>query len=738
MRNAIGITICFLLILFLAGCGGGGGSSQVVQGPPSAPTGVNVVINASNELTISWNSVANATSYNIYWSTSTGANKNSTKISGITASNYVHTALVSGTTYFYVVTAINNYGEGSVSAEAFALLATPHPPGAVAAVAGNGQATVSWNTGGAATSYNIYMASQSGVTKSSTTLPNYAKYSSMTGAYTVTGLTNGTTYYFVVTSLNGFYGESSASSEVAVTPAASSTLTVSGAVKYEDKEYGIWQDVTGKWQAGFTGKTSYKAVRYAEVEAVDAASGTTIATGRTDVTDAFGSYRYTLTIPPAYSSKAIYVRAISSASSPLSSLTPLVGVRDFANALYSVAGSNFTVSGTAMANISIPTTSPAAGAFNILDVYTSGAQFVQSLSGGYPPALTAYWQTGNQKGTYFCSTPDPSCPYGAGIYILNYNGDTDEYDDDVLWHEYGHFIAAHYSKDDTPGGVHYISSNDLDLRLSWSEGWGDFFPTAVKTWLSTTTPSLLSTPTWMPTSIYVDTSSGGFQQSFDFGNPGGSPYIYASSEAAVAKVLIGLRTNKGMQAVWDTFTSIKTATLPVNLEVFWDGWYALGKPDVTAIFSERSILYSVDSYEPDDNAMSLSRKAALGVAENHTLFGGGDIDYIAFDATAGQKISVKTTALKNGADTGIRIIAPDSTVPASNDNTSGLLYANSVPNNCDPVTGVCHENGFDILGSTASFTATATGTYYVQVKSSPNRPLSAGRYGGYSLTITSP
>lgn len=732
VQNAIGIIFSFLLILSVSGCGGGGGSSQVIQSPPSVPTGVNVAISASNALTISWNSVANATSYNVYWSTSPGANKLSTKLSGITSTNYVHTGLINGNTYYYVVTALNSYGESSISAEVFALLTTPHPPGAVAAVAGNGQATVSWNTTGAI-SYNIYMASQPGVTKANfASLTDGMSHIGVTSPFTHMGLVNGTTYYFVVTSVNSF-GESGESSEVAVTPATTSSLTVSGAVKYEDKEYGI--------PNGFTGNTSYKAVRYAEVQAVDSASGTTIvATGTTDA-----SGLYTLTLPSA---STIYIRVISSASSPLSSLTPLVGVRDLSNTLYAVAGSNFTASGSAMANISIPTTSLAAGAFNILDVYTSGAQFVYSLSATYPPALTAYWQAGNANGTYYCSNvPDPSCPYGEGIYILNYNGDTDEYDDDVLWHEYGHFIAAKYSKDSSPGGVHYLTTNDLDLRLSWSEGWGDFMPTSVKTWLSATTPSLLSTAPFMATSLYVDTS-GGSASYFDFGNPGGSPFIYASNEAAVTKVLIGLRTNIGMQAVWDAFTSnvVKNATMQVNLEVFWDAWNSLGNTGNAATFSERLILYSADSYEAlGDNTPNSSRKAALGVAEDHTLYGSADIDNIAFDATAGQKFTVRTTALKNGADTAIRIIAPDLSTVISNDNTNGANYTAYpfVPNNCDTY-GECHENGLilnsaiDVLGSTASFTATAPGTYYVEVKSSPNRPLSAGRYGGYSLTITSP
>ena len=594
------------------------------------------------------------------------------------------------------------------------------PPGAVAIVSGNGQVTVSWNNNGA-TSYNIYMATKSGVKKTNTGLAGWVAFPNVTSPYTITPLTNNTPYYFVVTSVNSL-GESAESSEVSATPSASVSLTVIGTVKYEDKKYGI---------SGFTGNTSYQAVRFAEVEAVDVLTNAVVATA---TTGANGSYN--LPLLSTAQDKTIYIRIISAASSPVSSATPLVNVKSTSGVFYAVAGANFAATGAAMTQISIPVSNPAAGAFNILDVFTSGAEFVQSLSrGAYPTVATAFWQTGNSLGTYYCSGgANSTCPRGAGIYVLSYGGDTDEYDDDVLWHEYGHFIADKYSKDDSPGGKHRLTSNDLDLRLTWSEGWGDFFPTAVKIWLGSTLRSSTAVP-----SMYVDTSgtSGGY---FDFGIPypddTNRNYFYSSNEAAVAKVLIESSAAHTMQNVWDTFASIQTATSPVNLEVFWDAWNFANKPDIAAILAERQIKYSADSYE-GDNSPNSSRKATAGVGENHTLYGSTDIDYIAFDANANQQYTIKTTALKGGADTFISIIKPDLTVATTNDNANNVSYTNSVP--CPLYSNdECHENGYDILGSTKIFTPIATGTYYVEVKSSLNRPLSAGKYGEYSLTITSP
>jgi len=708
-------TILIALMVALSGCGSSG--SEVTQTSPVVPTGINVTVSGSTELTISWNPVSNATSYNIYWSTSPGVNKSSSKIAGVT-SPYIHQGLSSGTTYYYIVTAVNNLGESAASAVGSALLSLPNPPAAVAAVAENGQVTVSWNTNGA-NSYNIYMATTSGVTK----LNAISSGSSTTGTYTQTGLTNGTTYYFVVTSVNT-YGEGSESSEVVATPAVSSSPTVTGWVKYEDKEY--WAN-TSSGNGEFTGITSYKAVRYATVEAVNAIDGTTVlASG---ATDALGNYSLTLG-----SAATVYVRAISSTTSPT------VNVKDMTNTLYSVAGSSFYASGTSSANIQIPSTSPASGAFNMMDVFTTGAQFIQALTASYPPALSAYWQTNNSFGTYYCSgVPDPYCSYGEGIYVLNSSGDTDEYDDDVLWHEYGHFIANKYSRDDSPGGAHTLSSNDLDLRLSWSEGWGDFTPAAVKTWLANGTAdqqALLSSAPGMATSMYVDTSNG----YFDFGNPGGAPYVYASGEVAIAKVLIGLRTNVGMQDVWDTFTSsnLTGSAEQVNLEVFFDAWNSLAKPSMVAYLSDRLINYSADAYEAaGDNTISFPRVIVLNTTENHTLYGSGDVDYVAFNASPNTQYTIQTLNLKNGTDTFIEVLRPNQTSLITNDNANLQNYAGSVPNNCS--SGICEENGYDILASKATInTGSTSGTYYVKVTSSSNRPLSAGKYGDYTLKITSP
>lgn len=89
--------------------------------PPTAPDGVNAVA-GNSQVTVSWNTVSGASSYNLYYSASTGVSKlNGTKITGVT-SPYPKTSLSNGTPYYFVVTAVNGNVE---SAESARVSATP-------------------------------------------------------------------------------------------------------------------------------------------------------------------------------------------------------------------------------------------------------------------------------------------------------------------------------------------------------------------------------------------------------------------------------------------------------------------------------------------------------------------------------------------------------------------------------------------------------------------------------------
>ena len=96
---------------------------------PSSPTNVSATA-GDEEVTISWDSVSGTTSYNIYWDYSSGVSKDTyeRKIGGITETSYTHTGLSNGTTYYYVVTAENSYGESDESDEVSATPSAVNTP----------------------------------------------------------------------------------------------------------------------------------------------------------------------------------------------------------------------------------------------------------------------------------------------------------------------------------------------------------------------------------------------------------------------------------------------------------------------------------------------------------------------------------------------------------------------------------------------------------------------------------
>ena len=185
---------------------------------PAAPSGVSAT-GAANQVTTSWPAVSGATSYNLYWSTASGVTTGSgTKITGA-ASPYLQTGLNAGTSYYYIVTAVNAAGEGPASAQASASTSAPAPvlpaaPAGVTATGGTAQATISWTAVNGATSYNVYYSTTSGVTAA-----NGTKVAGAGLPYLLTGLNAGTTYYFVVTAVNAA-GQGAASAQVSATTAA--------------------------------------------------------------------------------------------------------------------------------------------------------------------------------------------------------------------------------------------------------------------------------------------------------------------------------------------------------------------------------------------------------------------------------------------------------------------------------------------------------------------------------------
>ena len=194
----------------------------------SAPTGVTATA-YSGVVTVSWNAVTGASSYKIYYSTSSTVSKTSYSyyVYGLTSTSF-DIGLNNGTTYYFIVTASDSSSNESsasstVSAKPTLSSFAPSAPTAVTATKGNGQVTLSWTSVSGATSYYIYWGTTSSVSRNIFS----ENLTSTTNSYTHTGLTNGTTYYYVITALNS-YGMSGESSQVSATPSTTSTTTLMG------------------------------------------------------------------------------------------------------------------------------------------------------------------------------------------------------------------------------------------------------------------------------------------------------------------------------------------------------------------------------------------------------------------------------------------------------------------------------------------------------------------------------
>jgi uncharacterized protein YxjI len=138
------------------------------------------------------------------------------------------------------------------------------------------------------------------------------------------------------------------------------------------------------------------------------------------------------------------------------------------DALYVIEGSIFDVGSTnKIRDLTATTSNQSSAPFAILDSIYQAMQKIDKVDKKIDlPPLRINWSVNNiNSGTYYD---------GEDNIVLqgDQKGDSDEYDDHIIIHEWGHFFETKFSRADNIGGSHG-TGNYLDIRVSFGEGFGN-------------------------------------------------------------------------------------------------------------------------------------------------------------------------------------------------------------------------------------------------------------------------
>ena len=209
MKKAISFVAVTAMLIVFAGCGSSG---------PDAPTSLTVTGNAP--ITLSWNSVSGATSYNVYRGTISGGLATKTRVaSNINATTYTDISTQVGTTYFYQVTAEDS--DGVVSDPSNEVNATSQSqngnsnsnPFVLIGSKSGSTVVLTWSNVSGASSYNVYRDTISAFITHKTKIASGI----LTATFTDDAVSSGNTYFYQVTAVDARGVETAGTDETSVT-----------------------------------------------------------------------------------------------------------------------------------------------------------------------------------------------------------------------------------------------------------------------------------------------------------------------------------------------------------------------------------------------------------------------------------------------------------------------------------------------------------------------------------------
>lgn len=296
-------------------------------------------------------------------------------------------------------------------------------------------------------------------------------------------------------------------SECTTASTYSSPVTITGTASFYKRSLVVGQSggtVTSMVLGAPT--TTALAIKYAEIRVLNAA-GTVVQCGQTNSAGALKALdgSSALTIPNTAGTYTVQVLSRTNHTIAVGGHTSFkvytsIKTDIYANSVYTLTSSvvstgsgSFSTTLTAYARES-QSSEVNGGAFNILNNIVTTYEYLSqntALASNLTclnPKLDVYWKQGFNPAQYVYPSEDPSTLGTLSFYVrgdnqLFINGgrlgnitseDTDHFDDSVIIHELGHHVEDVCGKMDSPGGTHY-GLYRIDPRLSWSEGWGNFF-----------------------------------------------------------------------------------------------------------------------------------------------------------------------------------------------------------------------------------------------------------------------
>jgi hypothetical protein len=470
----------------------------------------------------------------------------------------------------------------------------------------------------------------------------------------------------------------------------STEVKIVGAIFYEDRSFG---------PKGFTGKVKLP-VRNAIVQIVADNDRTVSETS----TDAKGNYAVSARVREG---KRYYVRCLAESDSGR------VSVADTSDNIYAYRGTDFIANGDLQ--MDLYATGSSAEPFNIYDCIHDGFSYLETLAPLHSLApLEIVWEENKSTSSFYDKTAN-------AIHLAAVMGvDDDGWDDTVILHEFAHYVAAKFSKDDSPEATHNYQSA-IDKRQAWSEGWATFFALKVMAWrgqaapqhyVDTTGEDLLGPQTVLytyeiQTPSFPETSFG------DSNEISVSAFLWKMAEHITpADNHLGIDS----AFIWEIFHSFLPSRSNVSFETFWDGWRSLGYQaiqDIVPLLHERGIEYWPDSYEPNNVMAAAAPYSAAGM--HLTFYGEADIDWISFYAQSGVNYSILIHN-KNGTNPCLEVYSATGQLLAANDNSGD--------------GAACTDPGYH--PSTTSFTPTMTSYCFIKLYSPPS---GTSRYGSFDLLI---